>query len=102
DDKICMCDTPLNILARTRVRILPKHVPFSPVTRPPAGHRKPPIHSIPTVRRPPPTSDSQQSAFRRFSSLLRFSPRTNAVRPGQKDQSRDPLDFPATSPLPSN
>ncbi|KAG1758210.1 hypothetical protein EDD22DRAFT_1052647 [Suillus occidentalis] len=26
----------------------------------------------------------------------------NAVRPSQKDRSRDPLDFPATSPLPSN
>jgi hypothetical protein len=86
----------------------------SHATRPPAGHRRPPISM---VQRSQPTRDP---AFLRLSRLLRFS-RMNAVRPGRKDQSRDPLDvcfllflshftahstlalqFPATLPLPSN
>ncbi|KAG1753101.1 WD40-repeat-containing domain protein [Suillus occidentalis] len=105
DRKICICDIPSDILAHARRiartkanldRLLHSHA-----TRPLAGHHKPPIHAIPTVQRPPPTIDPQQPAFRRLSSLLRFSPRTNSVRPSQKDQSRDPLDFPATLPLPS-
>jgi hypothetical protein len=94
----------------------------SHATRLPAGHRKPPIHAIPTVQRPPPSNDLQQPSFLRLGKFLRFSPRTNSVRPGRKDQSRDPLDvclfllllasftihstlalqFPATLPLPSN
>jgi len=61
-------------------------------TRLPAGHRKPPISAIPIVPRPPPSSESQQPSFTRLSKLLHFSPRTNALRPGRKDQSRDPLD----------
>ncbi|KAG2747879.1 hypothetical protein P692DRAFT_201572526 [Suillus brevipes Sb2] len=74
----------------------------SHATRLPAGHRRPPISATPIVPKPPPSNDSQQPAFRRLSKFLRFSPRTNAERPGRKDQSRDPLDFPATLPLPSN
>jgi hypothetical protein len=64
----------------------------SHATRPSAGHRRPPIHAIPMVQRSQPTRDLQQPAFCRLSKLLRFSPRMNAVRPGRKDQSRDPLD----------
>jgi hypothetical protein len=60
--------------------------------RPPAGYRRPPISAISMVERPPPTNGSQQPSFLRLSKFLRFSPRTNAVRPGRKDQSRDPLD----------
>jgi hypothetical protein len=87
--------------------------------RHPAGYRKPPIPAIPLGPRLPPTRDPQQSTFLRLSKFLRFSPRTNAVRPGRKDTSHDPLDvslflwfrsvhsilppqFPATLPLPSN
>ncbi|KAG1890063.1 hypothetical protein F4604DRAFT_1899102, partial [Suillus subluteus] len=69
--------------------------------RPPAGHRRPPISAIPIALRPQPTRDPQQPTFLRLSNFLRFS-RTNGACPGQKDQSRDPLDFPATLPLPSN
>ncbi|KAG2748711.1 hypothetical protein P692DRAFT_201789822 [Suillus brevipes Sb2] len=50
--------------------------------------------------RPALTVEPQQPMFFRLGSFLRFSPRTNAVRPGRNVQSRDPLDFSATSPLP--
>ncbi|KAG1753100.1 WD40-repeat-containing domain protein [Suillus occidentalis] len=106
DHEICICVTPPDILAQAckiaRTKANLDRLLHSHATRSPAVHRKPPICAIPTVQRPPPTRDLQQPTFRRLSSLLRFSPRTNSVRPGRKDQSRDPLDFPATSPLPSN
>ncbi|KAG1807274.1 uncharacterized protein BJ212DRAFT_756172 [Suillus subaureus] len=69
--------------------------------RPPAGHRRPPISAIPITLRPPPTGDPQQPTFLGLSKLSRFS-RANAVRSGWKEQSCDPLDFPATLPLPPN
>jgi hypothetical protein len=89
----------------------------SDATRPPAGYRKPPIPAIPLRPRLPPPRDLPQPTFARLSKFLRFSPRTNAVRPGRKDEPRDPLDvslflwflsvhlillpqFPATLPLP--
>ncbi|KAG1731667.1 hypothetical protein EDD22DRAFT_390879 [Suillus occidentalis] len=50
--------------------------------------------------RPVLTVEPQQPRLLRLSNFIRFSPRTNAVRPGQNDQPRDPLDFSATSPLP--
>ncbi|KAG2340763.1 hypothetical protein BDR05DRAFT_966649, partial [Suillus weaverae] len=52
------------------------------------------------VQRPPPTINPQQPVFVRLSKLLRFSPRTKAVRPGQNDEHHDSLDFSATLPLP--
>ncbi|KAG2738899.1 hypothetical protein P692DRAFT_20757259, partial [Suillus brevipes Sb2] len=61
----------------------------SDATRPTAGHRKPPIHAIPMVQRPPPTIHPQQHMFLRLSKLLRFPPRTNPVH---HDRPRDPLD----------
>jgi hypothetical protein len=94
--------------------------PFqSDATHRPAGYRKPPIPTIPLRPRLSPTRDLPQPTFARLSKFLRFSPRTNAVRPGRKDEARDPLDvnlflwllsvhsillsqFPATLPLPSN
>jgi len=91
----------------------------SDATRPPAGYRKPPIPAIPLRPRLPPPRDLPQPTFARLSKFLHFSPRTNAVRPGRKDESRDPLNvcfflsflsvhsiltpqFPATLPLPPN
>ncbi|KAG2341837.1 WD40 repeat-like protein [Suillus weaverae] len=100
DYKICICDTPLDILAKiiARKKSTLNHLLDSNATRcPTAGHRRPLISAIPMVQRPPPTRDPQQPSF--LSKLLRFSPRTNSLRPGQP---RDPLDFPATSPLPSS
>ncbi|KAG2336706.1 WD40 repeat-like protein [Suillus weaverae] len=82
DHKICICDTPPNLLAQAR----------SDATRcPPAGHRRPPISAILIAPRPLPARDSQHPTF------LRFSPHTTAV---WNDQHRDPLDFSATLPLP--
>ncbi|KAG2340761.1 YVTN repeat-like/Quino protein amine dehydrogenase [Suillus weaverae] len=105
DCKICICDTPLDILAQARMIARKKstlnHLLHSDATRhPPAGHRRPPISAIPMVQRPPSTRDPQQPSF--LNKLLPFSRRTNSSRPGRKDHPRDPLDLPATSPLPSS
>ncbi|KAG2343537.1 WD40 repeat-like protein [Suillus weaverae] len=102
DHKICICDTPPDILAQARTIARKKSarrdlLNSDATRRPPAGHRRPPISAIPMAPRPPPARDPQQSTFLRLSKLLRFSPRTNAVR---NDQHRDPLDFSATLPLP--
>ncbi|KAG1812155.1 uncharacterized protein BJ212DRAFT_1301676 [Suillus subaureus] len=51
--------------------------------------------------RPPPTREPQQPAFLRLSTFLRLSPRANAV-PVRHIHPRDPLDVPATLPLPSS
>ncbi|KAG1859349.1 quinon protein alcohol dehydrogenase-like superfamily [Suillus subalutaceus] len=106
DNKICICDTPPNILAQARLIARKKstidHLLHSDATRrPPAGHRRPPIFAIPIALRPLPTRDPQQSTFLRLSEFLRFSPRANAV-PVRHIQPRDPLDVPATLPLPSS
>ncbi|KAG1762204.1 WD40-repeat-containing domain protein [Suillus occidentalis] len=102
--KIYICDTPPKVLAQARKiartksnlgRLLHSHA-----TRLPARHRKPPIYTIPTVQRPPPTNDSQKPSFLQFSKILRF-PRTNII-PVRHIQPRDPLDVPATFPLPSS
>ncbi|KIK43160.1 hypothetical protein CY34DRAFT_804167 [Suillus luteus UH-Slu-Lm8-n1] len=96
DCKICICDTPPDVLtqARTIARKTSKfnHLLHSDVTRcHPAGHRRPPISVIPMAQIPSPTRDTQQPSFLRLSELLRFSPRTNSLRPGRKEQPRDPL-----------
>ncbi|KAG1760177.1 WD40-repeat-containing domain protein [Suillus occidentalis] len=103
DHKICICDTPPDVLAQAR-NIMRKKLNLdrllhSHSTRP-VGQRKPPIYAIPTVQRPLPTRDPQQPAFRRLSKLLRFSHADTG--PVRHIQPRDPLDFPATLPLPSN
>ncbi|KAG1760176.1 WD40-repeat-containing domain protein [Suillus occidentalis] len=103
DYKIYICDTPPDVLAQARNIARKKlnfnHLLHSHATRP-AGQRKPPIYATPTVQRPLPSRDPQQPAFRRLGNLLRFS-RANTV-PVRNTQPRDPLDFPATLPLPSN
>ncbi|KAG1737356.1 hypothetical protein EDD22DRAFT_342942 [Suillus occidentalis] len=120
DHNICICDTPPDVLAQARVRMLPKHdclcanTPLQDIARKksnlnhllhshsthPVGQHKPPIYAIPTVQRPLPSRDLQQPAFRRLGDLLRFSlANTGPVR---HIQPRDPLDCPATLPLPSN
>ncbi|KIK36086.1 hypothetical protein CY34DRAFT_811593 [Suillus luteus UH-Slu-Lm8-n1] len=97
DHRICICDTPLDALSQGRtiarkMRALGDLLD-SDATR---SRRRPPIHAIPIVQRPPPTIEPQQPIFGRLSKLLRFS-HTNPVHP---DQPRDPLDFSATAPLP--
>ncbi|KAG2745616.1 hypothetical protein P692DRAFT_20741310 [Suillus brevipes Sb2] len=104
----CSCaNISLQKIARTKanldrllhVRISSSHDTTHPLilsqshaTRLPAGHRRPPISAIPIVPRPPPSNDSHPPSFLRLGKFLRFSPRSNSVRPGRKDQSRDPLD----------
>ncbi|KIK33055.1 hypothetical protein CY34DRAFT_18631 [Suillus luteus UH-Slu-Lm8-n1] len=103
DHKICICDIPPQVLAQARNIARRKanldHLLHSHATRPPAGHRKPPIHAIPTVQRPLPTRDSQQPVFIRLRQLLSFTSPTHAAHPVQP---HNPLDVPATSPLPSS
>ncbi|KAG1759754.1 hypothetical protein EDD22DRAFT_125982 [Suillus occidentalis] len=91
----CAHNIPLQNIARTKSNL--DHLLQSHATHPPAGSRRPPISIAP---RPPPTRDPQQPAFRRLSKFLHSS-RSNAV-PARHIHPRDPLDFPATSPLPSN
>jgi hypothetical protein len=103
----CSCaNIPLQKIARTKanldrllhVRISSSHDTThsllslqSHTTRPLAGHRKPPIYTIPsTVQRPPPTNDPQQPTFHRLSKFLRFS-RANTV-PVRHIKPRNPLD----------
>jgi hypothetical protein len=64
----------------------------SDATRPAAGRRRPPISVTPMAPRPALTVEPQQPTFLRLSNFLRFSPSTNAVRPGRNVQPRDPLD----------
>ncbi|KIK43524.1 hypothetical protein CY34DRAFT_803777 [Suillus luteus UH-Slu-Lm8-n1] len=101
DYKICICDTPPDVLALAcniaRKKSNLNHLLHSHATRP-VGQRKPPIYATPTVQRPPPTKDPQKPAFRRLGKLLRFF-NANTV-PVSHIQPRDPLDVPATLPLP--
>ncbi|KAG1872162.1 hypothetical protein F4604DRAFT_1767497, partial [Suillus subluteus] len=120
DYNICICDTPPDVLAEARVHIPFKHPLFvcsqiiarkkstfndllksDAARRPTAGHRRSPTSVIPMVQRPPPIIDPRQPYFLCLNKLLRFSPRANTLRLGQKDQHYDPLDVPATLPLPS-
>ncbi|KAG1766359.1 hypothetical protein EV702DRAFT_1204148 [Suillus placidus] len=107
DHKIYICNTPPDILAQARIiarkKLAHKDLLNSDATRPtrpPAGHRRPPISAIPIAPRLPPARDPQQPTFLRLNKFLRFSPRANAV-PVRHIQPRDPLDVPATLPLPS-
>ncbi|KAG2343572.1 WD40 repeat-like protein [Suillus weaverae] len=106
DRKICICDTPPDILAQARTIAREKSarrdlLNSDATCRPSAGHYRPPISAIPMSRRPSPTRDPQQPTFLRLSKLFRFSPRANAV-PVRHIQPRDPLNVPATLPLPSS
>ncbi|KAG1760178.1 WD40-repeat-containing domain protein [Suillus occidentalis] len=103
DYKICICDIPPDVLAQARniarKKLNLNHLLHSHSTRP-VGQRKPPIYATPTVQRTLPIRDPQQPAFHRLGKLLRFS-HANTV-PVRNTQPRDPLDCPATLPLPSN
>ncbi|KAG1811644.1 WD40-repeat-containing domain protein [Suillus variegatus] len=104
DCKICICDIPPEVLAQA-CNIACKKPSLSlqsdTTRRPPTGHRRAPISTLPVSQRPTPKTDPQQPTFLRLRRLLRF-PRTNASQPSRKDQFCDPLDFPATLPLPSD
>lgn len=76
----------------------------SDATRRPAAVRRNPgtLSFTPRQQRPPPTTDQQQPIYLRLSKFLHLSSRTNAGPPVRSNQPRDPLDFSATLPLPSN
>ncbi|KAG2742759.1 hypothetical protein P692DRAFT_20879290, partial [Suillus brevipes Sb2] len=86
DYRICICDTPPDIFAQAR-SIARKKAKLDRSSSTP-------------LPRYPPTRDPQQPAIHRLSKFLHFS-RGNAV-PVRHIQPRDPLDVPATSPLPSS
>ncbi|KAG2156394.1 quinon protein alcohol dehydrogenase-like superfamily [Suillus clintonianus] len=65
-----------------------------------AVRRNPATFPIPHTLRPPPTIYPEQRPFLRYLRKL-LSSRTNAGPPVGNDEPRHPLDFPATSPLPS-
>lgn len=95
---IVVCNTPLDILASARKKATLNNLLNSDATRrPPASRRNPLV--LPSPQRPPPTVDTQQPVFLRLSNLLHLSSRTNAV---SRVQPRNPLDVPATLPLPSS
>ncbi|KIK35487.1 hypothetical protein CY34DRAFT_812087 [Suillus luteus UH-Slu-Lm8-n1] len=107
DHRICICDTPPDILAQARTIAPRKPVwAFSNTLNPDgtrrsvAGCRKGPIYVPPAVH-PPSTTIPQQPSFH-LSKLLRFSPRTHTLWLSRNNQTRDPLDFPATSSIPLN
>ncbi|KAG2343650.1 WD40 repeat-like protein [Suillus weaverae] len=103
DSKICICDTPPDILAQARVIIAHKKsarrdlLNFDPTRRPPAGHRRPPISAIRIAPIHPPARDPKQPTFLRLSKFQSFSPRAHAV-PICRIQPPHPLDIEIASP----
>ncbi|KAG2109063.1 hypothetical protein DEU56DRAFT_265827 [Suillus clintonianus] len=111
--KIYICNTPLDILAsiggalgvrggasadtNSRLdRLLNSHASRHQATSPVKSFAHRP-------HRPPPKTHPQQPVLlRHLRKIIRFSSRTITVPPVRNDQTRDLLDFPATSPLPSN
>ncbi|KAJ8582856.1 WD40 repeat-like protein [Rhizopogon salebrosus TDB-379] len=118
DSNIYICSIPPNVLAgiepateeqstpKRETNATPQHLLDSDATRHPRAQRHSPalspvVSCAPTQQRPLPTTrDPPQHAFichlRKF---LRFSFLTDAAPPVLNGQSRDPLDFPAPSPL---
>ncbi|KAG1802350.1 uncharacterized protein BJ212DRAFT_1439180, partial [Suillus subaureus] len=99
--RIYICDTPPDILASvwpTQEAQPDINTPRNPR----CAVRRDPIKS--PIRIPPkplPTIDPQQPSFLRY--LRKLLPSfSDAVRPIRNGEPRDPLDFPATSPLPPN
>ncbi|KAG2109512.1 hypothetical protein DEU56DRAFT_920332 [Suillus clintonianus] len=106
-NEIHICNIPPDILAQARTSpqsksttadVLRSHA----TRRPPAVRRRPPIPAIPMSQRPHSSINPQQPIFLRLRKLLPFSSRTNAVPAVQNSQTRGPVDFRATSPLPPN
>ncbi|KAG1801860.1 hypothetical protein EV424DRAFT_1585856 [Suillus variegatus] len=85
DYKIYICDVPPDdVLTSAREKSPGSHLLNSDATRPPVGHRKPPIFATLMSGRLPPTTNPKQSIFLRLHKLLRFSPRTHATRLDRK------------------
>ncbi|KAG2110800.1 hypothetical protein DEU56DRAFT_240924 [Suillus clintonianus] len=107
DYEIHICNIPPDILAQARTSAQNKStitdiLRSDATRRRPAVHHRPPIHAIPMSQRPPPAINPHQPILLRLRKLLPFSSRANAVLAVQNNQTRGPLDFSATSPLPSN
>ncbi|KAG1805641.1 uncharacterized protein BJ212DRAFT_1486201 [Suillus subaureus] len=95
---VIVCDTPPDVLASVRKKATLGDLLNSDATRrPPALPRNPLV--LPSPQRPLSTVNTQQPIFLRLSNLLHFTSRTNAV---PSVQLRNPLDVPATLPLPSS
>ncbi|KAG2742013.1 hypothetical protein P692DRAFT_20839958, partial [Suillus brevipes Sb2] len=78
DCKICICDTPPDVLAQARSIARKKsnhnHLLLSHASRPPPpGYRRPPISATPMVQNAQSTRGPQQPTFSRLSKFLRFS-----------------------------
>ncbi|KAG2116789.1 hypothetical protein DEU56DRAFT_984917 [Suillus clintonianus] len=100
--QVYICDIPPDVLAQARTSARKKstlndHLNSDATRRAPSVRRRPPIPVTPMVQRLPPTMNPQQPISLRLRQLFRFSPRKNAAV-----QLHNPLDVPATLPLPSS
>ncbi|KAG2133029.1 hypothetical protein DEU56DRAFT_981634 [Suillus clintonianus] len=100
--EIYICDIPPDVLAQARAgarknSTLNDLLNSDATRRPPSVRRRPQTPVTPMVQRPPPTMDPQQPISIRLRQLFRFSPRKNTAV-----QLHNPLDVPATLPLPSS
>ncbi|KAG2343592.1 WD40 repeat-like protein [Suillus weaverae] len=119
--KIYICNIPLDVLASTghtlevrdganadknsRLdRLLNSHATRRPPIVPRHQGTPPAISFTHRLHRPPPKIDPQQPPvlLRHLRKILHFSSRAITVPPVWNDQTHDRLDFPATSPLPSD
>ncbi|KAG2361609.1 hypothetical protein BDR07DRAFT_33608 [Suillus spraguei] len=104
DCKIYICHTPPDVLTQARISARQKSALNSLLNsdatrRSPAGRRRQPVSIIPRPERSLPTINPRQPVFVRLRQVLHFSPRTRTV---PLVQPRNPLDVPATLPLPSS
>ncbi|KAG2111755.1 hypothetical protein DEU56DRAFT_843252 [Suillus clintonianus] len=102
DHNIYICNTPPDVISQAagvNQSTLNNLLNSDATRHPPARHRRQPISTIPMFQRPLPTIDPRQPISLRLSKFFHFSPRTN-IPPVRHVQPRNPLDVPATSPLP--
>lgn len=112
DYKIYICNTTPDILARLRPVSHTQHGSsktnrtFEHLLESDATHRRrnpatsPAISFPPRLQQPLPATESQQTFLHHLRRILRLSSPVNAAPREHHGQPRDPLDFPATSPLP--
>ncbi|KAG2112871.1 quinon protein alcohol dehydrogenase-like superfamily [Suillus clintonianus] len=106
DNNIHINNAPPDVLAQVGTSALNKSILGGDVLksgstrRPPVVRRRPSIPVIPITQRPPPTINPQQPNFLHLRRIIPFSFRKNTVPAVQNNQTRGPLDFPATLPLP--
>ncbi|KAG1796182.1 uncharacterized protein BJ212DRAFT_1582366 [Suillus subaureus] len=108
EPNIYICDIPVNILASiglAKETSGPESSHLAKLLNPDATRqnvrRKPPISVISSAPRPlTVTIDHPQPVFLGFLRKLLSSSHTDPVRPTCTNESRNPLDFPATAPLP--